>query len=191
MHQKKLLIVTGPSLHGKTTVAKQMSEQTGHPTLDVDSLRTEHFPTILEQGGVFGPDGKFNLPADAEVTTACYQLAVQQIADLFTQAPAVIFSGAMSRMKMREPILHWTQATPDVRLVVVKIAGTLSDEEVMRRIEKRIQEGSNSPVRELSVYHNIRLSQEAWDQSGASYAYQEIDVAGMPQSISIQITKYL
>lgn len=186
-----LLIVTGPSMHGKTTVSKRIVESVPNcEHIDIDAMRTHYFPNILAEGGARDKKGDFFLEGDAEVSTACHHYAANLIRQQLTAGRSVVFSGATSREKMKQPLLDlMVELRSAGNFFVVKIAGELGKEEIEARIQRRLDEGSHSPVVSSDVYHKIRLSQTAWPVECGTFQYHELDVNSSVEGLVESIIK--
>jgi predicted kinase len=136
---ESLIALTGPPLHGKTTVARALAQQSNLQLVDLDAVRMRHFPDFADQ------------PGQLDVTTRAYHFMMDDALALVAKGQPVkpvILAGTFSRREFQVPLLR---ALPSVRHRIFRLRiGSLDT--IRTRLEQRRAEGTESAIRTEEQY---------------------------------------
>ncbi len=141
--EKRIIALTGLPLTGKTTLGERLVQKTDALFFDVDRARQE-----LKRGNDWlGSD------REREIMLEAYQFNHEKAEAALKTGRAVILAATYSRPTYHE-MLERLSSDEHVPLDVFLLA--LPQEEAEIRIAKRVAEGSDSNIRSLEGYLEVR-----------------------------------
>ncbi len=147
---KKLAVLTGPPLHGKSTVAKLL-EDFGYHTFDVDEVRNELWQK---------PEGS-SQSTPPEIMATAYRALVERARALLNECDAVAISGTFSKAVFKQPLEELLTRNSEIRIRVFYLVspGTALIEQ---RIEARRNAGHLSSIQSLDKYERALTLADPW-----------------------------
>lgn len=135
---------SGVPLSGKTKTAEALIRRTNIVHLDVDAIRQLHYPN----------PGRVLLPEHRErfVMAACYTKLAEEALRIIDVGSPVVIIGTFSRPEFKAPLELLSRVLDEMGISLRIFLLTVSDEEVVRRIETRRREGSASNIDTLEKF---------------------------------------
>lgn len=135
-----IVVLSGLTLSGKTTLGQGLAEALGAKALDVDAARREIFP----EKGWFGADREF------EIMLESYDHNHKLAKDALKKGQSVILSGTYSRPVYREKF-RALQIQTGAKVLFICLS--IPDDVALERLEKRKKENSPSNIKTMEAYN--------------------------------------
>lgn len=144
-----LIVLSGISLTGKTALAEKLVNLSNLKIVDVDVIRNEIDESRKEDQQI-----KMLEPEQEKaVMIKSYTEMCQQAERIITKGIPVIITGTFSRAEFKQPLEQLVSALKKKDIPLKVFLLTASDEEILKRIEKRREGGSFSNIDSLEKYH--------------------------------------
>jgi len=148
-----LVVLSGPPLHGKSTVGECLAALSNLVHIDVDMVRRQHFP---------GKTGML-LPKDEEISVMCrtYEYALAEVARLIAAGTPVVLSGTCSRAKFKNLVVRFMVGHSNVPARIFRL--DIGSFDVIReRIASRATADTPSPIKTEEQYRWALGIVEPW-----------------------------
>lgn len=157
---ESLVVLSGPPLHGKTTIATALAARSNLRLIDLDEVRMKHFPQFADQ------------PGQLEATTRAYELMIADALGVLSTGQPVVLAGTFSRRAFQRPLCDALQQVRH-RIFSLKVG---SIEPILSRIGQRRREGTLSAIHSEDQYRWSLGLVEPWPDDVAV-----IDIDGTQQ----------
>lgn len=129
-----VIILAGPPLHGKSTVASALTAISNLRLLDIENVKARHFSDLTAE--------------KLDLTERAYQFMADEAAALIAQNHPIILSATFSRKEFKDPFLPMLRLN-EGRVFFLKID---SLDCIKRRIRKRNLTEMDHPIKNLDQY---------------------------------------
>lgn len=141
-----IVVIVGPPLHGKTTLGTKLARNSNLALLDVDEARAHIFPKRIV-GQMMPPE------QERFIMLLSYQYTHETARDLVQSGNPVLITGAYTREIYHEMLYDLAKKTK-APLKVIYLDS--SEEEVQKRLERRVADETLSNVKTLDQYKSIK-----------------------------------
>jgi predicted kinase len=175
-----LVVLCGPPLHGKTTMAAALKEHSNFIHIDVDEIRRQHFPST--SGALLPKEAELDLMA------CCYAFSMETAMTFIRKGLPVVFSGTCSREAFKRPVVRFLHDHGNefpIRLFRLDVA---SDAVIRDRILARAATASPSPIRDEAQYRWALSIADPWP---AEVEVTPVDAGRDPGIIADQLRQHL
>lgn len=147
-----LLVFSGPPLVGKTTVAYHLSKQSNYAVIDIDEIRLELMEDATEL---------LDHIAEHNLMVRAYAELCNRAHSMMRDGSPVIIAGTFSKAAFKEPLLNLlTELEHPYKIFSVDT----DDEQIPKRIEKRIHTGDASPIKSLEKWQWAKTLPVPWPE---------------------------
>lgn len=140
-----IVVLSGVPLTGKTHLAAILESLSNLQVLDVDVIRNE----IDESRGIDPRVRMLDLEQEKRIMIRSYSELCRRAEKNALSGIPTLITGTFSRSEFKVAL---DRITTDGKVPVCAFLLTISDEEAVRRIEKRVSEGSMSNIDSLEKY---------------------------------------
>lgn len=152
-----VVVLTGPPLHGKTTVGQKLAEKTNLQPHDVDRIKADILVAAAKKRG---EEHEFSKGTPPEVMAGMYQVLVDYGRTSLAYERPVLLTGTFSKPEFKAPLVAWLDeqrrvaAVPDYPALPFRIfrLNVTSFDVIAERIEKRQAEGHPSSITSQAKY---------------------------------------
>lgn len=164
---KCVVVLTGPPLHGKTTVGQKLAEKTNLQPHDVDLIKADILVAAAKKRG---EECEFSKGTPPEVMNGMYQVLVDYGRTSLAYEQPVLLTGTFSKPEFKTPLVAWLEerrrvaAVPDYPTLPFRIfrLNVTSFDVIAERIEKRQAEGHPSSITSREKYEKSLTFVSPW-----------------------------
>lgn len=143
-----IVVLSGPPLMGKTTIAQTLSQKTRFLHIDIDDVRNEIDATRKKDSTII-----LSLDEEIAIMSLSYRLLCEKAGDQVIQnQKGIIISGTFSRKEFKKPLLELKDRLNKVNIPLKVFQLDTSKNDVEERIKKRQKEGSKSNINTLEKF---------------------------------------
>ena len=148
-----VVALTGPSLHGKSSAAERIRNDSNFVIRDCDEVRKQLCPQF---SGVLLPPEQ-GLP----LMDGVYRAMMKNVEMLTEFGSPVVVSAAFARLMLKDMLIKWTHEHPQIPVRVFRLEVT--SREVMReRLKERERRGTLSDIKTQKDYDWLRSIEAPW-----------------------------
>ena len=148
-----VVALTGPSLHGKSSAAERIRDDSNFVIRDCDEVRKQLYPQF---SGVLLPPEQ-GLPLMDRV----YRAMMKDVEMLIEFGNPVVVSSAFARAVLKDMLIKWAHEHPQIPVRVFRLEVT-SREVIRERLEERGRRGTLSDIKTEEDYDWLRSIEAPW-----------------------------
>ena len=148
-----VVALTGPSLHGKSSAAERIRDESNFVIRDCDEVRKQLYPKF---SGVLLPQEQ-GLPLMDRV----YRAMMKDVEMLIEFGNPVVVSSAFARAVLKDMLIKWAHEHPQIPVRVFRLEVT-SREVIRERLEERGRRGTLSDIKTEEDYDWLRSIEAPW-----------------------------
>lgn len=144
-----LIVLSGIPLTGKTVLAEKLVSISNLEMIDVDVVRNKVDESRKK-------DGKIRMlepEEEKQIMIKSYTKMCQRAERTINGGIPAIITGTFSRIEFKQPLEQLVGALKKKGIPIKVLLTTAPDEEILKRIEKRKENGSFSNIDSLEKYH--------------------------------------
>jgi predicted kinase len=143
-----VVVLSGTPLSGKNYLSERLAASSNFGTIDVDTVRHELDETRKKNGQVrlLPPD------QEREIMVQSYTEMCRRTEEMVAGGIPVVMTGTFSRAEFKQPLERLCMIAQEQGFPFKAFLLTMSDEEVIKRIESRRADGGLSPIDSLDKY---------------------------------------